>query len=255
MPRQKKRRAKSAFLRRYTDIPALLYLLRHRKLALVDPKKWEDTNDSYFLALYGERKKLKTVLAACFTQTGERYHHWQVFADGPGGVCIVFNRRRLLKCVNAKKGTTANRVKYLEVKKLRKLRKLKKLWVDDLPFLKRWPYSDEREFRVIYQSSRKTLDILPVPISLRCIDRIILSPWIASALADDLKETLRSIRGCNNLKITNTTLISNETWKKAGDGATKRPLAINPRDRRKAEAIAALRNHGGLNGRRIFESL
>ena len=44
------------YLRRYTDLPAVFYLLRQRKLTLLDPASWNDKNDSYFLELYRERK-------------------------------------------------------------------------------------------------------------------------------------------------------------------------------------------------------
>jgi hypothetical protein len=45
--------------RGYTNIPALLYLLRERKITLLDPASWDDKNDSYFLLLYREKKDLQ----------------------------------------------------------------------------------------------------------------------------------------------------------------------------------------------------
>lgn len=66
------------YLRRYTDLTALIYLLRKRKLTLLDPGSWDDSNDSHYLTLYKEKRKLKSVLALCFMQTDERYHHWSV---------------------------------------------------------------------------------------------------------------------------------------------------------------------------------
>jgi hypothetical protein len=42
------------YLRRYTDLTALIYLLRKRKLTLLDPSSWDDSNDSYYLTLYKE---------------------------------------------------------------------------------------------------------------------------------------------------------------------------------------------------------
>jgi hypothetical protein len=83
-------------LSRYTDLPALLYLLDKKKITLLDPKSWDDSNDSYYLSQYKEKKKLKSVLALCFSQTAETYHHWRVFSSGPSGVCIVFDREQLL---------------------------------------------------------------------------------------------------------------------------------------------------------------
>jgi hypothetical protein len=43
---------------------------------------------------------LKTVLALCFTQATEHYHHWHVFAGGSSGVCIGFDRDALLKAAH-----------------------------------------------------------------------------------------------------------------------------------------------------------
>ena len=50
-------------LRRYTNIPALIYLLTARKITLLDPASWDDKNDLHFLSLYREKKSLETVLA------------------------------------------------------------------------------------------------------------------------------------------------------------------------------------------------
>ena len=87
------------YLRRYTDLPALLNMLSMRQITLLDPKTWDDRNDSFFMSLYKERKKLKTLLALCFAQTPETYHHWRVFSNGSAGVCVVFDRAALLDSV------------------------------------------------------------------------------------------------------------------------------------------------------------
>jgi len=79
-------------LRRYTNIPALIYLLRKRSITLLDPRSWTDSNDSYYLTLYRDKKSLKSVLALCFTEVNETYHHWSVFAAGSSGICIRFKR-------------------------------------------------------------------------------------------------------------------------------------------------------------------
>jgi len=84
------------YLKRFTDIPALIYLLKQRAITILDPISWDDTNDSYYLTVYKEKKSLKTLLALCFTETSETYHHWRVFAGGSSGVCITFKREELL---------------------------------------------------------------------------------------------------------------------------------------------------------------
>jgi len=204
------------FLRRYTNIPALLYILRDRIITLLDPETWNDKNDSHYLAVYREKKALRCVLALCFTQVSETYHHWRVFADGSAGICITFEREKLLTALKKKSGITARSVKYLTLNEMDR----KKLKVDELPFLKRYLYEDEQEFRVIYESKVKRRDALDVSIPLNCIDRITLSPWTPKALTDTLKETIREIPGCDKMKIVRSTLISNERWKNYSEAAS-----------------------------------
>jgi hypothetical protein len=204
------------FLRRYTNLPALLYLLRERKITLLDPISWDDKNDSYFLTLYREKKQLKSVLALCFTPAFETYHHWRVFAEGSSGVCITFDHEKLLNAVKKQSGVTTRSVRYLTLNDIRDVN----VKTGNLPFLKRSPYGDEREFRIIYESAVETHDALNIEIPLACIERITLSPWIPSVLSDHVKSTIKEIDGCQSLKVFRSTLISNERWKALGDGAS-----------------------------------
>jgi hypothetical protein len=202
-------------LRRYTNLPALIYLLNERKITLLDPESWDDQNDSYFLTLYREKQSLKSVLALCFTETSETYHHWRVFADGGSGICIRFRRDQLLTAVRKQAGIRTGRVRYLTLGEIRK----KKLKNDELPFLKRYPYEDEREFRVIYESKASKVPLLDIPIPLSCIDRVTLSPWMPSVMTRHLRNTIHAIDGCKNLKVVRSTLVSNEEWKDLGEAA------------------------------------
>ena len=202
-------------LRRYTNIPALIYLLRERKITLLDPASWDDKNDSHFLSLYREKRNLTSVLALCFTPAYETYHHWRVFADGSSGACISFNRKKLLKAVKKQIGVTAKTVQYLTLADIRDM----KVKTAALPFLKRSAYGDEREFRIIYESATKKDGSLDVAIPLACIERITLSPWIPAALSNHLKSTIKEIDGCSAMKVYRSTLISNENWKTLGESA------------------------------------
>jgi hypothetical protein len=204
-----------ALLRRYTDLPGLIFLLRERKITLLDPQSWDDRNDSYYLALYKQKKGLGSVLALCFTQAPETYHHWRVFANGASGVCITFNRAEVLEAVKQQPGVRTRNVKYLTLPEIRN----ETLRTRDLPFLKRYAFEHEDEFRMIYESTARDIPYLNIPAPLLCIDRITLSPWIPKALSGQVKETLRSIKGCSDLKIVRSTLISNEEWKTLGESA------------------------------------
>lgn len=203
------------YLRRYTDLTSLVYLLAERKITVLDPELWEDKNDSHYLAAYRERAGLASVLALCFTEIAERHHYWQVFGHSSSGVCIQFNRRALLAAVRRRKGLIAKRVEYLRLSDLRS----SNLSVHRLPFIKRYAFRDEREFRFVFASAtqRRTLDI---PIPLSCVDKITLSPWLPAALYPRVKELIRNIAGCDHLRVSRSTLLGNDEWKEFADSAT-----------------------------------
>lgn len=211
-PTNKSKRKSGDFLRRYTDLPAVIYLLRNRRLTLLDPETWDDKNDSHFLELYRQAKQLGSVLALCFSQNAETYHHWRVFAPGSSGVCISFRREPLLAQIRKIRGTRVGEVKYIKMNQTRDA----KSSVDSLPFLKRFPYEPEKEFRAIFES-RNRLASFDIPISLSCIDKLTLSPWLHNTLTVDVRQMLQSIRGCSELRVSRSTLISNEDWKTFGE--------------------------------------
>lgn len=206
------------FLRRYTDLAALIYLLEEQKLTLLDPISWDDSNDSHYLLVYKDRKKLKTLLAICFTQKKETYHHWRVFAPGTSGVCVKFKRDQLLRILkNHNKVEKCARVipKKVDYPPLKKNRK-KKPPIDLLPFIKRQAFKDEDEFRVIYESTETNLSKKDISIPLSCIAEIRLSPWMHESLSNDVKRVLKGIGGCKHIKIAISTVIGNDEWKKIG---------------------------------------
>lgn len=204
------------YLRRYTDLPALLRLLTDRQLTLLDPKTWDDRNDSFFMSLYKERKRLKTVLGICFSQSPETYHHWRVFSNGSAGVCIVFNRDPLLAALTKVAGVSTDAMTYLTLKKAKEM----PLQIDRLPFLKRYGFKPENEFRAIFTSTNKELQAIDIPITLDTVRSISLSPWMHASLSKATTAAIRKIDGCERLKISRSTLVSNEQWKALGQAAT-----------------------------------
>lgn len=203
------------YLRRYTDLTALIYLLRSNKLTLVDPSSWDDSNDSYYLTLYKEKRNLKSVLALCFTETDERYHYWRVFAPGASGVCIRFSRAGLAAAINEQAGFQMKPIAYTKLNEIRD----RKLTAAELPFLKRFAFQHESEVRMIYESKKQKLRKLDIEIRRSCIDGVTLSPWMHPSLSSYVKELLRSIPGFRHLDIVRSTLIGNEEWKSLGEGA------------------------------------
>lgn len=157
----------------------------------------------------------QSVLALCFAETSETYHHWRVFSHGSDGICIEFDKQAVIDAAQRHGGVISRPVTY------RQITEISGATIDDeeLPFLKRFPYQDESEFRLLYVDMNITKEIEAVAISLTAVTRITLSPWMPIALADAVKATLKQIKGCKQIKIYRSTLIENERWKKAASGA------------------------------------
>ncbi|MBK6007268.1 DUF2971 domain-containing protein [Ramlibacter ginsenosidimutans] len=198
------------------DLSALVYLLQNRCVTLLNPDSWDDTNDIHFMTLYRRGKKLRSLLAACFSESDETYHHWHVFANGGSGVCVKFDRRRLIAALDKVDGVRRGLVKYLSLDEIDG----RPLGIEELPFLKRYAYEHEEEYRVIFESPGERLNSYDIPIPLTAIERVTLSPWMNRKLYFETKKLLRTIPGCDGLKILQSTLISNEAWKEYGETAT-----------------------------------
>ena len=104
-------------LRRYTTLPALLDLLKQRRLTLVSPNAWVDRNDSFYLEQYKLGRKAKSVLALCLSEAGETFHHWRVFTQASDGVCVQFQREVLLGAVSGVENLLHGPVQYVEINK------------------------------------------------------------------------------------------------------------------------------------------
>ncbi len=198
-------------IRRYTTLSSLLHLLNHKQITLLNPAFWDDRNNSYFINRFKEQNNLKSLLALCFTEAEETYHHWRVFAHGSDGVCIAFRKQDVLAAIDGAVGIRAKSVRYERIRNLKMLRPR----TASLPFLKRHPYRDEKEFRIVYSSAAEEIETKSFPIDLACIRRVTLSPWIPPVLADSVKAAIRRLPGCDSFELYQTTLLENEHWKRA----------------------------------------
>lgn len=200
---------------RYTDLPSLIHILKNRQLTLLDPKTWDDRNDSSFIAQYKDKCNLKTVLALCFSQASETYHHWRIFAPSSSGVRISLNEHHLRNSIAATNGVQLRAVEYVKIDSIRETGVKR----GDLPFVKRYPYHPESEIRLLWESATEIRESFPLNIDLKAITQITLSPWLHPELAESVKSLINSIDGCEKLAIRKTTLISNAEWLKHGSAA------------------------------------
>lgn len=202
-------------LSRYTDLPSLISILRSQSLTLLSPATWDDKNDSHYMRLYKERRGLSCLAALCFSRSTETYHHWRVFAGHSSGVCVQFHKDSLVESLSKYDGLLARPVTYRTLPALRK--HLPR--IGQLPFIKRAGFKDEREFRLVFQSSTDADGPVSFEIPLETIDRIVLSPWLNKALRDHVTSSLQSIPGCKGIRIARSTLVANDEWRAIGDEA------------------------------------
>ena len=139
---------KTPILNRYTSLPVALDVLVERRLTLLSPETWEDRNDAFYLERYREKKNLQTLVAICFSARGETFHHRKVFSSGSSGVCIEFDKNRLLRAFPSSDGFRHGNIEYRFVKTVNQERPEVERW----PFLKRKAFKDEGEFRIIYEN-------------------------------------------------------------------------------------------------------
>lgn len=193
-------------LNRYTTLPVLLDMLKRKRLVLLDPKSWEDKNDSEILLEYKKRKKVKNLFALCFSYGDETIHHWKTFADGISGCCIEFDSLKLINLL------MAQNVRYgkVEYKKLKDVTD-STINIDDIPFTKRWPYRCEEEFRIIWagNTSKETYEI---PFELNLITKITISQRMPQQVYDTIREYLREVFTNPDQRINRSTLYENCIW-------------------------------------------
>jgi hypothetical protein len=187
-------------------------MLRAREITLLNPATWDDKNDAYFMAEYKRYADAKSVLALCFAECVETYHHWRIFSHGNDGICVEFDKARLLSTFDSDGRIRHGDVTY---KLLREIRALKSIPVEDLPFLKRSPYADEREYRVIYVDHDEVSEFQSYELDIKWITRVTLSPWMPRALSKSVKDTIKGINGCSKISIIQSSLVENESWKQA----------------------------------------
>jgi hypothetical protein len=199
-------------LKRYTDLASLIDILKNKRLTLLSPFKWEDKNDSYYLKRYREKKGFKSLYALCFTMGAEASHHWKVFSPGNAGVCVKIHKGPFIESLNGITNILHDEVTYKLIDVLEK----NPPEIEQLPFLKRFPFQDEKEYRVICVNKGNN-EQREIPFEISLIKGIVLSHSLPAGLTKPIIDLLHSIEGCSKLKIYRTTLNDNARWKKVID--------------------------------------
>lgn len=198
-------------LRRYTSLPALIDVLVRQQITLLSYRNWVDGNDRRALQIYQETLNYGFVGAMCLTQAAETFHHWQIFAPGDAGACIVFDRRRFESAVVGKAHLLAGPVEYVQ---LNQVGALDAEDIHRLPFIKRYGFRDEREYRLLGYSVEERA-ALPLPITRDMIRYVVMSPFAHANLVASTTAALRGLPGWEELSVRHSSLTDNQTWQAA----------------------------------------
>jgi len=168
------------YLKHYTTLDKLISILSKMELHLGGIDKWEDKNDAASVRAYASHRAV-TVKVLCFAYGDETVHHWNTFAQGPTGCRIDFNNDLFEEKIKNINGLVFGEMKYLK-----RPFDLSQYNVDDYPFMKRFPYECENEFRIIWAEKGN-----PPPIPIKgLIKRITLSPHVNGNAVDAIRELL-----------------------------------------------------------------
>ena len=193
-------------LMRYTTLPVLLDFLERKKLVLLDPKNWDDRNDSEVILGYKEKKGIKNLFALCFSYGPETIHHWKTFANGSSGCRIEFNAEKLMT-IFEKEGLMHGKVDYRKISDV----KSESFELDHMPFIKRAPYACESEYRVLWEGDTKD-KVYEIDVPLDAINKITISQQMPEQIFKTIKVLLKEAFTDPGKRISQNTIYENTIW-------------------------------------------
>jgi hypothetical protein len=201
-----------ARLNRFTSLPVLLDLLQRKKLTLLDPKLWDDKNDSEIILEYKKQKKIKSLFAICLSCGDETVHHWKTFSNGASGCVIEFDAKKLFAIIDSIPNLRHQKVVYKKLSDVEK--RVKPLDIDQIPFTKRWPYRCEEEYRIIVENDDKNT-FFEIDITLDIIKKVTISQQMPTPIYTTIKSYLKDLKGSKDSRINRSTLYENKRWIKS----------------------------------------
>ncbi|MEZ5683000.1 DUF2971 domain-containing protein [Novosphingobium sp.] len=193
-------------------------MLVNKRVAVIGYGSWIDANDRRSMRVWQSTLHYGFVGALCLTEASETFHHWQAFASGQSGVCVVFDKAKLLEMFKGH-GLLGSNGHFLtgpmEYVSMRDIGNIDASNIHRLPFLKRVGFRDEREFRVVGYLVEGGISAMYVPLDFGAIREVIFSPFMHPTIAKSCNEAIRGIRGNSDFKIFQSRLTDNQTWQKA----------------------------------------
>jgi hypothetical protein len=159
---------------------------------------------------YVRRAKLTSAVALCFSERAETYHHWKIFAPGSqggSGICIGFKKTKILELARREK-LLFGKVNYKALSSIKDT----SYETEEIPFLKRIAFVDEREFRLVCPCKSDSTVTRTFTLPADSIHSITINPWMPRTLAKSVADTLLELAAGRDYQVSQSTLIENEHW-------------------------------------------
>lgn len=193
-------------LNRFTTLPVLLDFLERKKLVLLDPKSWDDKNDTEVILAYKGKKGIEKLFALCFTHDYETIHHWKTFANGSSGCCIEFEADKLIQIF--KKAKLRHGI--VEYKKINEATP-NSFKLNQMPFIKRKPYECEQEYRIIWEGDTDA-NVFELDVPLDTINKITISQQMPEQVFITIENLLKKTFDDPEKRISRSTIYENKRW-------------------------------------------
>lgn len=165
---------------------------------------WEDKNDSSLVKIYQNNHTEEKIGVICFLNDDETFYHWTYFKGNCSKrdiCCIEFDKSKLLSKVNSK-------TYYRGIVSYEEIDKVQFNSARDLLFKKRYPYRNEKEYRIVNRKLNDSNEYIRVDDSIK---KITMSGELSFEEFCERKSYLEKTYGITCV-INHSTVFENKNW-------------------------------------------
>ena len=85
--------------------------------------------------------------------------------------------------------------------------------IERWPFMKRYAFKAEEEFRIIYETKKESIRFKHIDLDLSAIKKVTLSPWLPEPVVESVVKLIKNIDGCGHLDVNLSSLLNNAIWR------------------------------------------
>ena len=189
-------------LNHFTTFDAVIGIIK-TGLRFSTGQSWEDKNDLRLLELYRKITNNQDVKVLCFLNDDETIYHWKAYQTGKCSsdiCCIEFDKKKLLSHFSTNSNYICEEVQYATIADVEFDNPRKLL------FTKRWPYRNEKEFRIVQIKGNNNVFVNDA------ITRITLSQELCKEEYNLRVKVLKQLLKKKSVKYNQSTIMENEIW-------------------------------------------